>query len=221
MCLEEFDGSCSTALQDLPPHLQHLIFASAAAPLTICKASAAVAQEASLIATWLLAKNQHPLQTAVQIQLWDVCSNLFSMHQYIPDAKELRCCLIDSARKGATAVVATLLQWCWKQQHPVYDMRQDLLEALCLAASNGHVATCQLLLQQPCITAQGVRWAVRDAAAAGQLDVMQLLMTSRPDAASPDLYGNPMCAAAERGNLEAMQLLLQHGADIDGGHGTP
>jgi ankyrin repeat protein len=89
------------------------------------------------------------------------------------------------------------------------------------AASSGHVAVCNLLVQHPYITAEDVRWAVREAAAAGQLDVLQLLITSCPDAASPDLRGCPLSEAAHYGQVQAMQLLLQHGADINGTPGTP
>jgi hypothetical protein len=66
-----------------------------------------------------------------------------------------------------------------------------------------------------------VCWTIGTAAAAGQLDVMQPLITSRPDAASPGLYNNPLCEAAAADQVQAMQLLLQHGADINGTPGTP
>jgi ankyrin repeat protein len=55
----------------------------------------------------------------------------------------------------------------------------------------------------------------------GHLDVLQLLITSCPDAASPELYGSPMHGAATTGNVQAMQILLQHGADINATPGTP
>jgi hypothetical protein len=215
------DSTSTTSLQDLPLPLQHLIFASAAAPLTTCKASAAIAQDASLIATWLLAKNQYPLQTAVDHQLWDACIHLCSTCQYIPDARELNCCLFTCAREGATAVVATLLQWCCQEHHEGCGACAALHAALKTSASHGHVATCKLLLHHPCNSAQDVRWAVVEAALVEQLDVLQLLITSRPDAASPHLRGCPAIEAAYYGNAQAMQLLLQHGADINGKPGTP
>jgi hypothetical protein len=222
MDLDTSDDSSTTAFQGLPPHLQHLIYASAAAPLTTCKASAAIAQDASLTAAWLLAKKQQPLQTAVKHQLWDVCNHLLSTHQYRPETRELRCCLIDSAQQGATAVVAALLQWCCRERHKSSQCTcTALYTALMRAAANGHVAVCHLLLQHPCITGQDVRWAVTEAAAAGHLDVLHLLITSRPDAASPDLFGSPMQEAASIGNFQAMQFLLQHGADINATPGTP
>jgi hypothetical protein len=83
------------------------------------------------------------------------------------------------------------------------------------AARSGHVALCKLLVQHTCITARGVRQAVCEAASAGQLDVLQLLLNSCPDAAKSDLVSNPMHHAASTGNVQAMQLLLQHGAGIN------
>jgi hypothetical protein len=218
MSLETSECSLSTSFQDLPPHLQHLIFASAAAPLTTCKASAAVAQEASLVATWLLARNQQPLKRAAKHQLWDVCGHLFSTYHYIPSYGEFRGVLKCSASKGATAVVATLLQWCCKEHHEHCDMCAALQIALQV---DGHVAVCNLLAQHPTITAQTVRTAVVTAAGRGQAKSLQLLITSRPDAASPHLHGSPMFAAAANGHVESMQILLQHGADINCKPGTP
>jgi hypothetical protein len=115
MNLETPDDSSTTAFQDLPPHLQHLIYASAAAPLTTCKVSAAVAQDASLTAAWLLTKHQHPLQRAAQHRLWDVCGHLLSTLHCRPGGEELQETMVQSAGKGATAVVAALLQWCCKE----------------------------------------------------------------------------------------------------------
>jgi hypothetical protein len=43
---------------------------------------------------------------------------------------------------------------------------------------------------------------------------MQVLIVSRPDASNPDLSGSPMSEAAVFGHLPAMQLLVQHGADV-------
>jgi hypothetical protein len=218
MHFETSDPSSATVYHDLPQHLQHLIFASAAAPLDTCKASAAIAQDASLVATWLLAQNQQPLLTAVGHNMWDVCGHLFSTHQYVPDTEELQDALVQSARSGATAVVATLLQWCCKEHSDVCRAVKDALEG---AASNGHVAACDLLAQHPCITIQAVRSAVCKAAGKGRLDVLQMLMRSYPDAASPGLWGYPMTEAAVSGQVQAMQLLVQHGADIHGTTATP
>jgi ankyrin repeat protein len=89
------------------------------------------------------------------------------------------------------------------------------------AARNGHVAVCDLLAQHPCMSAQAVRSAVCKAAAKGEIEVMQLLMSKCPDAASQHLRGSPMYEAVTRGQIQAIQLLIQHGADIDGKDGTP
>jgi hypothetical protein len=55
----------------------------------------------------------------------------------------------------------------------------------------------------------------------GRLDVLQLLLTERPDASSPHLVEPPMLCAARSGSVKAMQLLVEHGADINGRRGTP
>jgi hypothetical protein len=164
---------------------------------------------------------QHPLQKAAKHQLWDVCCHLFTTHRYTPGTEELLGVLKCSAENGATAVVATLLQWGCKERHKDCDVCAVLQVALELVAGNGHAAVCDLLAQHPCITAQSVRLAVCKAAAGGHLDVLQMLITSRPDAVSPGLYGNPMYEAAANSQIDSMQLLLQHGADINCTSGMP
>jgi ankyrin repeat protein len=51
--------------------------------------------------------------------------------------------------------------------------------------------------------------------------VLQLLITTRPDASDPRLAGSPMHEAAWYGHLAAMQLLVQHGADVHNSKGKP
>jgi hypothetical protein len=130
------DSTSTTSLQDLPPHLQHLIFASAAAPLTTCKASAAIAQDASLTAMWLVLEKQHPLHTAAQHQLWDVCLYLLYSNpwrQYRAGTRELQLTLYLSAEAGATAVVAALLGSCALQSA----LRDYQTDAACLLVGEG------------------------------------------------------------------------------------
>jgi ankyrin repeat protein len=214
--------SSFTSLPDLPPHLQHLIFASAAAPLTTCKASAAVAQDTSLAAQWLLVKHKQPLWRGVKHQLWDACERMLGTHQYTPGKQELCDALKLAALYGGARVVSSLLQWCCKEHHQACDTcRRSLEYALFKAMSKGHVPVVRLLAQHPAITAQQARDAVCAAAMHGQLEVLQALITTRPDASDPQLARSPMHDAAEYGQLAAMQVLVQHGADVHNSQGKP
>jgi hypothetical protein len=62
----------------LPLELQASIFALAAAPLHICRASASVAGSPALTATWLVASSRRPLQKAVMRGLLEVCKELLA-----------------------------------------------------------------------------------------------------------------------------------------------
>jgi hypothetical protein len=147
----------SITINHLPPHLQHLIFASAAAPLTTCKASAATASDASLTAQWLLVKHQQPLLRAIKHELWDVCDKLLGTHQYTPATEELCYSLEEAAQKGSAKVVGSLLQWFCKEHHQHCDTCNSLEYALLNAARKVHVPVISLLAQHPAITAQRVR----------------------------------------------------------------
>jgi ankyrin repeat protein len=52
------------------------------------------------------------------------------------------------------------------------------------------------------------------------LEVLRLLVSSRPDAGSPKLRGSPMEVAAKLGDIAAMEVLVQHGADVNGSKGS-
>jgi hypothetical protein len=214
--------SSLTTINQPPPHLQHLIFASAAAPLTTCKASAAISSDASLAAQWLLVKDDEPLLTAVENKLWKVCDILLGTHQYTPDYGELGEALIKAAKCGATDVVSHLLQWCCKRHHYIpCDTCMSVYAALYAGVTEEHMPIVSLLAQHPSITAQYARDAVCAAAKFGSLEALELLITSRPDASNPELEGCPMDEAARCGQLAAMQLLVQHGADIHNSRGKP
>jgi ankyrin repeat protein len=211
-----------TTIGNLPPHLQHLIFASAAAPLTTCKASAAITSDASLTAQWLLVKDEQPLLTAVEHGLLGVCDQLLGTHHYTPGCYEVCDALERAAGYGSTSVVSSLLQWCCEEHHQACATCESLGDALVNATNQGHVPVVSLLAQHPAITAQDARDAVCSAGRRGQLEVLQLLITARPDASDPQLRGtSPMCAAAEGGHVAAMQLLVQHGADVHNSRGSP
>jgi ankyrin repeat protein len=221
--LQESSTVCScTTFNHLPPDVQHLIFASAAAPLTTCKASAAIAQDPSLVATWLLVKHKYPLVQAAKHQLWGACEQLLGTHQYKPGSEELQFALSITARRGSTTVAGKLLQLCCIEPYvegcaACFTVATALLDA----ASWGNAPVASLILQHPSITAQHVRSAVCTAAGQGHSQVLELLMDSCPEAANPQLNGAPMNKAAASGQRQAMQLLMQHGADINGKSGTP
>jgi hypothetical protein len=163
-----------TSLPDLPPHLQHHIFASAAAPLTTCKATAAIAQDASLTTQWLLVKGEQPLLTALRHGLWDVCDKLLNTHQYTPGHYELCPALRRAAGSGRTEVVSSLLRWCCMWRHERCSFCNSVCEAMWYATSQGHVQVCSLLIQHPAITPQHARDAVCRAARYGQLEMLRL-----------------------------------------------
>jgi hypothetical protein len=211
----------TTTLNHLPPHLQHHIFASAAAPLTICKASAAITSDVSLVAIWLLNKHDQPLWIAAKHQLWDVCSRLLGTHQYRPNPRELCNAVNRVACKGNATVVSSLLQLCCKEHHQLCDMCQSLQYALIDATVGQHTQVVSLLAQHPAITTQGAREAVCVAAGSGYLEVLQALITTRPDASGCAQMRSPLYDAAQQGQVEAMQLLLHHGADLHNATGSP
>jgi hypothetical protein len=107
---------CGSTLADVPLHLQHKLFASAAAPLTTCKASSAIAQDRSLTATWLLARGQCPLLRAVNHRLWDVCEHLLGPCHCVPGQQELQEALLVCAAEGKASIVEQLLQHCTCRQ---------------------------------------------------------------------------------------------------------
>jgi hypothetical protein len=186
----------------MPSHLQHLIFASAAAPLTTCKASSAIASDASLVETWLLVKHKQPLLTAIKHELWDACDRLLGSHHYTPGNEELHVALNKAALAGSVKVVSSILQWCCNEHHQHPNICMLLDDALLCATMKGHVPVVSLLIKHPAITAQHYRHAVIHAACYGQLQVLQLLVTTRPDASY---------AAARCGHLEVIKWLHDQG----------
>jgi hypothetical protein len=90
-----------------------------------------------------------------------------------------------------------------------------------MAVGAGRAGIVSLLLSHPSCTAQAVRDAVCEAVSERQLEVLRMLVSSRPDAGSPRLRGSPMAEAALCGNIAAMEVLVQHGADVNGSRGSP
>jgi hypothetical protein len=178
--------SCES-ISELPIHLQNLIYTSAAAPLTTCKAIAAIAQDVDLTAQWLLAKYEQPLQRAAAGQLWDVCELLLGMHNYKPDVQELESSLLDLAAAGRESMVHTLLQQ--SASHYPQSYRILTYRALARTVSNHHLSLTTALVKYPCMDAIRLGWAAKVAAAAGSLEEVHVLLTSRPDITTPAIWG--------------------------------
>jgi hypothetical protein len=215
-------------MQYLPPHLQTYIFVLSAAPLTTCKATAAIAKDVSLTAQWLVHKHQQPLTAAIQGRLWGVCEELLARLQYKPDPVELNDGLLKAAKAGQTGFLGLLLQQCCKEPH-----RQQcgtcaaMRHALFVAATGGHLPACSLLVKHPANTAQDVQCVVACVAREGQVEVLRMLLTEFSDATSQhvDLRQNSnfrmfLGALSQTlcyGNTEAMNQLMQVISEIHPG----
>jgi hypothetical protein len=210
----------STVFCHLPFHLQHIIFALAAAPLNTCGAAAEISQDDKLICQWLLAKDNQPLLTASKHKLWDVCEHIINTFQHEPDILEIRDSLPLVTMAGRSSLIGNLLKWCYHSADN-FHLPGQIRESLKIAAARGDVQSCKQLITHPCTNAEVTRLAACQAARFGNMHVLQFLIDSCPDASSPGLDGSPMCCAAEGGHVAAMQLLMQHGADVNNAKGTP
>jgi hypothetical protein len=102
----------SASFDSLPIHIQTLFFTAAGAPLTTCKASAALAKDARLTAEWLLQQHlPEPLGRAARHQLWDVCHQLLGTFGHQPTEQDLCSGLMHSGMYGKAALMSKLLQW--------------------------------------------------------------------------------------------------------------
>jgi ankyrin repeat protein len=93
---------------------------------------------------------------------------------------------------------------------------------MCAAHAN-QLEVFNMLVNHPSITADRARYCVNDAAARGLVNMLSLLMSSRPDAGDPQesRRSPPMMVAAYVGNIRVMDVLLQHGADVNDTEGSP
>jgi hypothetical protein len=219
-----------THFSDTPPDIQALVFALAGASLTTCSASAAISKDARLVATWLCIRKEEPLKPAVKYHLWEVCMHLLLVKECWREYWVLEWALELGAKHGAEQLVATLLQH--KPGHFVrprpgrrwYDSAPaswPLRQALWLASYNGRTPVVSLLLEHPDMTDYGVRTAICHASSQGRLDMLRVLISGRPGASRPDCFDNPLRWAVEKGQVQVMQLLVQHGADVNNTAGTP
>jgi hypothetical protein len=196
-------GDSCTSFQDLPTHIQGQLFASAGAPINTCKASADIAQDVTLAATWLLAKHHTPLLQAAKHRLWDVCVQLLTTFDYQPCKDELQ----PSAPDGS--IMKLREQLCEHRWSAACRTCPPPCNVLTLAVRVGCLSVCQLLVNHPSITALSIQGAICEAALIGEYRVLQLLISLRPDTCSPTLGVELMRDAAQEGHVGVMQLLQQ------------
>jgi ankyrin repeat protein len=234
------------AFSDLPVQLQSSIFALGGAPLETCKAAAAVNAAPDLTATWLTASHPYPLKAAALAERWDVCAHLLNGCCIQPQALKLSLPLALSvaAHSGPVALVSRLVaegawaevcgskhSWsfyvhCRRPRHVIrgFSIGVDSVpHPLVSAVENNRADVAALLLQQPGeqVPASLARNVLCSAAEAGNIPMMQLLISSIPAVREPGTEGNPLSSAALGGHIPALQFLLQQGAHPQNMHGTP
>jgi hypothetical protein len=223
VCIRTADEARSPVvpMADLPGHVQTALFVLAGAPLTVCKASAAIAQDLHLTTKWFLHKHTTPLCQAAKCGRWDVCDHLLGSFHYKPPQQDLQDALETSAQQGDATLVSGLLRWCCQGGCQEASTRCSVCSSICNAGGYyGHLSACTLALQDFKLTAEEVRQSACDAASRGHLEVLEVYLRRCWDAGTPDLGGSPMCSAARRGQVKAMQLLYQHGVDVHNEWGT-
>jgi ankyrin repeat protein len=91
------------------------------------------------------------------------------------------------------------------------------------AASHGHLDVVTLLLSEKQLHPEVLYQAMYAAAAQGDTAIMQVLYAAGPEARRPWISDSPfvLCGAAISGNLDAVRLLLDRGADANNSAGTP
>jgi ankyrin repeat protein len=227
----------------LPSELQPLILAYGAAPFDTCKASAEILLDDSLLAAWVTAaadRLHSPLQQAAESHLWRICSILVRCGVFDQDGYEHSLALHTAVAAGQVEMVQELIQagaWAdppwggWpksssesdsgsgsedesEDSEHSYGVLEELRHPLAEAAANGHADMVRLLLKQP-MHPSFIGVGVCSAAEAGQLAMVKLLATERPDASScPWLHEAPLAVAVYFRHVPIIQYFLQQGADI-------
>jgi hypothetical protein len=177
--------------------LQMLIFASAGAPLTVCKTSVAVLEPPHLLMTWLLARQfQHPLLTACSIGAWKTCTvMLSSTSAYTPSEYELFHALRCAAVEGQQGLVITLLSkgagHAWSLATLAYSMTSS---AKGLAGNSSQMQEQREIIR--------VTWEeVRSITGSETVRLAQSHMAAY----------HPFICAARKGHLHVCKLLFQQG----------
>jgi hypothetical protein len=209
-------GGSNTSLQCLPLHIQAHLFASAGAPLTTCKASAAIAKDDLLVAQWLRARHQYPLHQAADHQLWAACEQLLPCCWACALASQI---VYLAAKAGQLRLVKLIISYL--ECHAPDEVDRSVQHALLAAAEHNHPALCSYLMDCGDADEGMVREAVCRAADAGHIDIISLLVDECPEASSPGLGESPLFLAAANGHNAAVRLLLEHGAHPECRAGTP
>jgi hypothetical protein len=102
------------SFSNMPVHLQSLILAHAAAPLTTCQASAAIVKDQALLDTWVLQAAaagtlKTPLQTAAEQGWWHLCSQLLPNMVFSRSDCQHSIALYHAAKAGQVELVQQLL----------------------------------------------------------------------------------------------------------------
>jgi hypothetical protein len=213
-----------TTFNDLPLTLQVSIFASGGAPLNTCKASAAIleAQASSELCQWLLAAKQRPLVTAVKAGLWGICRQLLK-EGHKPAKEDLRFALVKAAALGRGHTVASLLDAgvCQVQQgNTLPEVHKITSLVFSIATEKNRLVVCRLLLDRKVPFPPGaLNQALKSAAGNTQsIQLLQLLLEKgegvKVGRHGYD-YGTPLYEAIVRSNVQAIRLLLQHGASLN------
>jgi hypothetical protein len=207
-----------TGLLHLPVDLLNLIITSAAAPLTICKATASVISSQESVAAWLLnSSKRYPLLTAALHQQWGACMIILASQRKLRQY-DLNCTLSLAAHWGNLALVAILWKkgvWAkWEQNRDgllrAQQTYKDDQERERMTGYNSRELKALQLLPHPLIAAAG----------AGHLDICSMLLQPEeqplglhePPSLNPSLslYTKhaALCAAARQGRLAAMHLII-------------
>ena len=105
----------------------------------------------------------------------------------------------------------------------VKQSRLDDYRALVAAAGNGDAHEVQRLLSQGvnCNDGinidQGKKTPLMQAAAIGNNEIVQILLTAGADIDATDFDGTVLMQACKKGHLETVKLLIKAGADIENG----
>jgi hypothetical protein len=198
-----------------------VILAFGGAPLTTCKAAAAIPRaQASVLCKWLMVAKQKPLLAAVRGNLWDICCQLLA-EGHKPAREDMRFALVKAAAVGHERAVASLLG-AGACKAPKGKEGAEVVKAGSLAfniaAEWNRVAICRLLLERKVPLNPGtLDGALKSAARNPQsIQLLQLLLEKGKDInIGKDRFTtwkSPLAEAISTSNAQGVRVLLQHGA---------
>lgn len=120
-----------------------------------------------------------------------------------------------AAARGALEVVAILLSA--RADISVLDKEgETALAEAAVGRTAGHVETVRLLLDHGAKTDLGIGCGLGTAAARGNLEIVRLLLDSKPDLSKGDVYGHtPLHLAASEGQSQIVTMLIHAGANVN------